>query len=760
MDFQQRYVFDPKTDLLGKGGFSKVYKATDTLLERTVALKFFTGNLSNKYQVLNEIKKAISFEHPNLCKYYDIAFLSNKNLFGETEQIEVGIMEYIDGGDFKTYTRKHPQHIDKLLVDVLKGLAYLHKHDFAHRDLKGQNILIKLDEGVPVSKIIDFGIGKVIAPDDAHSSVLLGTIEYMAPEQLNPAKYGINGHITTNLDLWSFGLLVYEAICHESFFGNRGGGISATQVWNKILSEDSLEKADNLPPKYRDIVKRCLVKNAAQRVQNALELIPLFENKIVPAVDVRTNQEPVSHEVSAELTQVIGAESPVKEATQHSNTTQEVTADETQIVDLEPETPIEETQVAHYVPEEAASEETEVIEQTPDTTAETQVIEPDVEAATAAMQVTEPLPQEPEEVTQVIEPAPVTTEERTAVIDNTIRNPFVNRGPVNEKLISSKKEVVKPKPKPVKRIIMLSSLAVLLIILFIAYMSIKSSDSTPPPKTKNEIVIPPARPDSSWKPKLIPVLGGTFTMGATVRNEANSAIYPHEITLGDFSLGKYEVTVAQFKKFIDETEYKTTAQLNGFSSIHVNGDWKDSSGIDWEYDVQGNRINPDNTKNIPVVHVSWADANNYCKWLSKKTNETYRLPTEAEWEFAARGGNISKYYSFSGSDSLDQVAWYNRNSGDSIHAIGTKQQNELGIYDMSGNALEWCYDWYDKDYYQKSPKKDPMGPDAPGKDSARVLRGGAWAYDKNSCSNIFRLYRFKTDASGGSIGFRICKANN
>src|SRR3954447_25133185 len=177
MDFQQRYVFDPTTDLLGKGGFSKVYKAKDTLLERTVALKFFTGSLSNKYQVLNEIKKVIGFEHPNLCKYYDVAFLSNKNLFGETEQIEVGIMEYIDAGDFKTYTRKNPQHIDKLLIDVLKGLAYLHKHDFAHRNLKGQNILIKLDEGLPVSKIIDFGIGKLIASDDSHSSVLLGTIE-------------------------------------------------------------------------------------------------------------------------------------------------------------------------------------------------------------------------------------------------------------------------------------------------------------------------------------------------------------------------------------------------------------------------------------------------------------------------------------------------------------------------------------------------------------------------------------------------------
>src|SRR5215210_6488026 len=133
MDFQTRYVFNPKTDLLGKGGFSKVYKANDTLLDRTVALKFFTGNGFEKYQVLNEIKKVIRFEHPNLCKYYDVAVINTTNIIGEAETIEVGIMEYLDAGEFKKYLRDHPQHIDKLLIDVLKGLAYLHKKGIVHR---------------------------------------------------------------------------------------------------------------------------------------------------------------------------------------------------------------------------------------------------------------------------------------------------------------------------------------------------------------------------------------------------------------------------------------------------------------------------------------------------------------------------------------------------------------------------------------------------------------------------------------------------
>src|SRR5215213_9263550 len=108
MDFHTRYEFNPKTDLLSNGVFSKVYKATDTLLDRTVALKFFTSNTSEKYQVLNEIKKVIRFEHPNLCKYYDAAVLSTKNIVGEIEKFEVGIMEYLDAGDFTTYLKTNP----------------------------------------------------------------------------------------------------------------------------------------------------------------------------------------------------------------------------------------------------------------------------------------------------------------------------------------------------------------------------------------------------------------------------------------------------------------------------------------------------------------------------------------------------------------------------------------------------------------------------------------------------------------------------
>jgi serine/threonine protein kinase/formylglycine-generating enzyme required for sulfatase activity len=277
MEFQKRYEFNPKTDLLGKGGFSRVYKATDTLLDRTVALKFFTADASTKYQILSEIKKVIRFEHQNLCKYYDVALLSSENMLGEAESIEVGIMEYLDSGDFRTFVSIHPEHIDKLLIDILKGLAYLHKRGIVHRDLKPQNILIKMEDDEPIAKITDFGISKVLKADDKNSTTLMGTIEYMAPEQFNPKRYGVGGRITTNLDLWSFGLLVYEMMTHQKLFGSRSTGVSAEQVMSNILGDLPALQSSSLTGKYKEIVDRCLVKDASQRVQNATELIAILE---------------------------------------------------------------------------------------------------------------------------------------------------------------------------------------------------------------------------------------------------------------------------------------------------------------------------------------------------------------------------------------------------------------------------------------------------------------------------------------------------
>ena len=195
--------------------------------------------------------------------------------------------------------------------------------------------------------------------------------------------------------------------------------------------------------------------------------------------------------------------------------------------------------------------------------------------------------------------------------------------------------------------------------------------------------------------EMVYVEGGTFDMGATTEqgSDAESDEKPvHSVTLDGYYIGKCEVT----------------QEL-------------------WEAVMGSNPSNFRGAQN-PVESVSWNDCQNFIKKLNSLTGRTFRLPTEAEWEYAARGGNQSSHYKYSGSGNIDDVAWYYDNSGSSTHAVGTRTANELGIYDMSGNVWEWCSDWYG--FYSAGAQTNPQGPSS---DSCRVLRGGSWGNDARGC---------------------------
>jgi formylglycine-generating enzyme required for sulfatase activity len=140
--------------------------------------------------------------------------------------------------------------------------------------------------------------------------------------------------------------------------------------------------------------------------------------------------------------------------------------------------------------------------------------------------------------------------------------------------------------------------------------------------------------------------------------------------------------------------------------------------------------------------------------LSTRTGMNYRLPTEAEWEYAARGGSLSRGYRYSGSNNVDTVAWKDGNAGNKAHPIGRKMPNELGIYDMSGNIYEWCSDWYSPDYYRNSSRVNPQGPDEGIK---RVIRGGSWYFDSSGL-RVAEREGANPDFRYGYIGFRLCRS--
>ena len=260
--------------------------------------------------------------------------------------------------------------------------------------------------------------------------------------------------------------------------------------------------------------------------------------------------------------------------------------------------------------------------------------------------------------------------------------------------------------------------------------------------------------------KMIYVKGGTFQMGATSEqgSEADSDEKPaHSVTLSDYYMGEMEVTVALFSKFISETGYRTDAEKEGWACrwMQVDGMWQWNvvNGINWKYDAKG-YVRNSSEYSHPVLYVSWNDANEFCKWLCQKTGKTFHLPTEAEWEYAARGGGKSVGYKYSGSDNINDVALYADNSGGNTHAVGTKQPNELGLYDMSGNVWEWCSDWYGS--YGSGAQTNPEGPSS---GSLRVLRGGSWNNYARHCRVSIR-YGFNQGDRYDRLGFRLSMSSS
>ncbi len=207
------------------------------------------------------------------------------------------------------------------------------------------------------------------------------------------------------------------------------------------------------------------------------------------------------------------------------------------------------------------------------------------------------------------------------------------------------------------------------------------------------------------EPEMVFVKGGTFKMG---NNNGDADEKPeHTVTVGSFYISKHEITVKQYKEYCTATG-KSMPQK-------PNEEWylEHDKAKDWEWKDSN-----------PMTFVTWDDAVSYAKWLSEKTGKKYDLPTEAQWEFAAGGGTLSKQYKFSGSDNITEVAWFDETTYErGPMPVGRLKPNELGIYDMSGNAWEWCKDYYAP--YKAGKFKDPIGPT---KGIYRVIRGGSWYY--------------------------------
>lgn len=248
----------------------------------------------------------------------------------------------------------------------------------------------------------------------------------------------------------------------------------------------------------------------------------------------------------------------------------------------------------------------------------------------------------------------------------------------------------------------------------------KKTEKSSSRRTSSQKTMPITSSNNSIIQKLINnmvyVEGGSFMMGATAEqgiDATESEKPPHKVNLSSFSMGKYEVTQEEWQA------------------------------------VMGNNPSGFKGTKLPIESVSWNEAQEFIRKLNDITGKKFRMPTEAEWEYAARGGNRSKGYKYSGSDALSDVAWHSKNGGYMTHEIGRKKPNELGLYDMAGNVWEWCQDLYGS--YSSDSKTNPTGSSS---GSTRVARGGSWISNERYCRLSYRNYEPENKKSA-EIGLRL-----
>lgn len=284
-----QYEWDPALDILGKGAFAEVFRARD-YKGNTTALKIYTqaladgstgGSSHGKYTLEKEYEKGKLLSHTNVIRYLDFEYIKYTDALQRSARYPVLIMEYADQGSLsgwlKSTTPPSAEDSLKIIRGILNGLTYLHEQGIIHRDLKPANILFKTDRlGNKVVKISDFGISRDLLEDNTESTSTttgVGTVEYMAPEQLLKNTYGLNGQITNRTDIWAIGVIFYRLLSGKMPFGDLHKGYERT--CDEIINKEP--DYSNIPAEYQPVIRACLQKHASNRPASAQSVAAILD---------------------------------------------------------------------------------------------------------------------------------------------------------------------------------------------------------------------------------------------------------------------------------------------------------------------------------------------------------------------------------------------------------------------------------------------------------------------------------------------------
>jgi formylglycine-generating enzyme required for sulfatase activity len=645
-----------------------------------------------------EVKAAARLNHPNIVQAHDAS---------EHEGIHYLVMEYVDGDTLSAVVKQRgPLEVRQALDCILqaaKGLAYAHSEGVIHRDIKPGNLL--LDKKGTI-KILDMGLARMtlaVGSEEkgderlTQSGQVMGTCDYMAPEQAQDTRKA-----DQRSDIYSLGCTLYRLLTGKAPYS--GDSLVQILLAHQNAPIPSLRAArPDVPESVPAIFEKMMAKRPEDRYQSMGELMADVEDFLG-----RSMRPPVAG--------------------------------------LVPEPPSE------LLPESLA-----FLQEAP-------------QSAAAAKQRKGTLAED--------------TFQRAAHED-------MGMGIV-EKV---KRAVASVRGTPWAMLAVAGGVAALVVITgLVLTIAGKGRTATPAfPEGKGTAAPPLAiapfdaatarNHQEAWAKhlgvdvettnsigmKFVLVPPGEFEMGSTqeevdrLLKEAKEENYAtwyrervppeaprHRVRLTKpFYLGACEVTVGAFRRFVADTGYKTDAEKDGEGGLGFNekGVWAPNPEFVWH---NPSFAEPDSR---PVVNVSWNDAEAFCQWLSGKEGKKYRLPTEAEWEYACRAGSTLHYCFGDDATTLEEHAWYSRNSGNKTHPVGEKKPNAWGLYDMHGNVTECCADWYDSGSYANSSPQDPAGPRA---GRWRVHRGGSWYLPAGHCRSATRNH----DPPGHGtylLGLRICR---